>query len=78
MGVILSVDLYSVQQDSKTADMGLKSKVGVAKKGTSSLRTTIPEGIVEYLNLKPGNSLDWTMERIGVTEEVANVKRARI
>src|SRR5579875_1995404 len=62
MGVILSVDLYSVQQDSKTADMGLKSKVGVAKKGTSSLRTTIPEGIVEYLNLKPGNSLDWTME----------------
>lgn len=38
------------------------TKVGVAKKGTSSLRTTIPEGIVEYLKLEAGNKLQWNME----------------
>jgi len=40
----------------------LKSKVGLAKPGTNSLKTTIPEGIVEYLNLKPGDMLEWSME----------------
>jgi antitoxin component of MazEF toxin-antitoxin module len=42
--------------------MVLKSKVGLAKPGTNSLKTTIPEGIVEYLNLKPGDTLEWSME----------------
>ncbi len=55
--------------------LGLKSKVGLAKTGTSSLRTTIPEGIVEYLNLKPGDILDWSMEIIGNTGRVALVKK---
>jgi bifunctional DNA-binding transcriptional regulator/antitoxin component of YhaV-PrlF toxin-antitoxin module len=59
------------------ADMGLKSKVGLAKTGTSSLRTTIPEGIVEYLNLKPGDILEWSMEiidsaRVTVVRKVRN------
>ena len=57
--------------------MGLKSKVGLAKTGTSSLRTTIPEGIVEYLNLKPGDILEWSMEiidsaRVTVVRKVRN------
>jgi bifunctional DNA-binding transcriptional regulator/antitoxin component of YhaV-PrlF toxin-antitoxin module len=59
------------------ADMGLRSKVGLAKTGTSSLRTTIPEGIVEYLNLKPGDILEWSMEiidsaRVTVVRKVKN------
>lgn len=45
--------------------MGLKTKVVIAKTGANSLRTTIPEGIVEYLNLKAGDSLEWSMELIG-------------
>ena len=45
----------------------LKSRVGLAKPGTNSLRTTIPEGIVEYLNLKPGDTLEWSMEMVGGT-----------
>jgi len=56
--------------------MPLKSKVGVAKTGTSSLRTTIPEGIVEYLNLKAGDTLEWSMEMVGNTR-VAVVKRVK-
>lgn len=44
--------------------MGLESTVGIAKKGTNSLRTTIPEGIVEYLNLQAGDKIDWTMETV--------------
>lgn len=57
--------------------MGLRSKVGLAKTGTSSLRTTIPEGIVEYLNLKPGDILEWSMEiidsaRVTVVRKVRN------
>jgi bifunctional DNA-binding transcriptional regulator/antitoxin component of YhaV-PrlF toxin-antitoxin module len=49
----------------------------LAKTGTSSLRTTIPEGIVEYLNLKPGDILEWSMEiidsaRVTVVRKVRN------
>jgi antitoxin component of MazEF toxin-antitoxin module len=33
----------------------------VAKAGTNSLRATLPQGIVSYLNLNPGDKLEWTM-----------------
>lgn len=42
--------------------MSLKSTVGVAKTGTTSLRATIPEGIVAFLELKAGDKLDWRMD----------------
>jgi bifunctional DNA-binding transcriptional regulator/antitoxin component of YhaV-PrlF toxin-antitoxin module len=54
----------------------LRSKVGLAKTGTSSLRTTIPEGIVEYLNLKPGDILEWSMETID-SARVTVVRKVR-
>jgi bifunctional DNA-binding transcriptional regulator/antitoxin component of YhaV-PrlF toxin-antitoxin module len=57
--------------------MGLKSKVSVAKTGTSSLRTTIPEGIVEYLNLKPGDTLEWSMEIVDNATRATLVKRVK-
>ena len=42
--------------------MSLKSTVGIAKTGTTSLRATIPEGIVAFLELKAGDKLNWKME----------------
>lgn len=44
--------------------MSLKSTLGIAKTGTTSLRVTVPEGIVAFLDLKAGDKLDWKMEVI--------------
>lgn len=41
--------------------MTLESTVSLAKAGTNSLRATLPQGIVSYLNLKAGDKLEWTM-----------------
>ncbi len=42
--------------------MSLQSSVGIAKIGTNSLRATIPEGIVAYLDILVGDKIDWRME----------------
>lgn len=42
--------------------MGLESTVGVAKAGTNSVRTTVPEGITEFLGIKAGDKLEWKMD----------------
>jgi hypothetical protein len=42
--------------------MSLKSTLGIAKTGTISLRVTVPEGIVAFLDLKAGDKLDWKMD----------------
>lgn len=42
--------------------MTLVSTVSVAKAGTNSLRATLPQGIVSFLNLKPGDKLEWVMD----------------
>jgi hypothetical protein len=44
--------------------MSLTSTAGIAKTGTKSLRATIPEGIVAFLDLKEGEKLEWKMEII--------------
>ncbi len=44
--------------------MSLKSKTSVARPGSTSLRATVPEGIVAFLQLKEGDKLEWTMEII--------------
>ena len=56
--------------------MSLTSKVGIAKTGTTSLRATIPEGIVAFLDLKAGEKLEWKMEVIN-GERAVIVKKAR-
>jgi hypothetical protein len=43
-------------------NMSLKSTLGIAKTGTTSLRATVPEGIVAFLDLKSGDRLEWRME----------------
>ena len=41
--------------------MDLKSTVSIAKIGTNSLRATIPQGVVSYLNIQAGDKLHWRM-----------------
>ncbi len=55
--------------------MSLKTRASVARPGSPSLRATIPEGIVAYLNIKEGDALEWKMEmiddkRIAIIEKV--------
>ncbi len=54
--------------------MSLQTTIGIAKLGTKSLRVTIPEGIVAFLGLQPGDKLDWRME-IENGAKVAFVRR---
>ncbi len=42
--------------------MSLETTVGIAKVGTKSLRATVPEGIVAFLDLSAGNKLEWKMD----------------
>ena len=44
--------------------MSLESKVSVARPQSKSLRATVPEGIVAFLDLKKGDKLEWKMEII--------------
>jgi len=41
--------------------VGLTTKVALAKKGTKPLKTTVPEGIVEFLQLSDKDELNWNM-----------------
>jgi len=56
--------------------MSLKSTLGIAKTGTTSLRVTVPEGIVAFLDLKAGDKLEWRMEIIE-NERVVIVRKLR-
>jgi bifunctional DNA-binding transcriptional regulator/antitoxin component of YhaV-PrlF toxin-antitoxin module len=57
--------------------MTLESTVSLAKAGTNSLRATLPQGIVSYLNLKAGDKLEWTMnDRRG--ERIVMVSKKRV
>jgi hypothetical protein len=56
--------------------MSLKSTLGIAKTGTTSLRATVPEGIVAFLELKSGDKLDWKMDIMN-GERVVIVKKLK-
>ncbi|MGD6852215.1 MAG: AbrB/MazE/SpoVT family DNA-binding domain-containing protein [Candidatus Bathyarchaeia archaeon] len=56
--------------------MSLKSKLTEARPGSPSLRATVPEGIVAFLDLKQRDELEWRMEIIE-DERVAVVRRKR-
>lgn len=45
--------------------MALKSKVGktTSGEGTSSLRTSLPQGAAVYLDVKPGDYIYWNMAK---------------
>lgn len=42
--------------------MNLESIATSARPKTKSLRATIPEGVVAFLNLESGDSLEWIMD----------------
>lgn len=42
--------------------MVLESTIGIAKVGTNSVRTTVPEAITEFLGVKAGDKLEWKMD----------------
>ncbi len=42
--------------------MNVESKTAIARPGTRSLRATVPGGIVAFLNLQDGDTLDWKIE----------------
>jgi hypothetical protein len=44
--------------------MSLESKVSIARPESKSLRATVPEGIVAFLELNKGDKLEWKMEII--------------
>ena len=56
--------------------MSLESKVSVARPNSKSLRATVPEGIVAFLDLKKGDRLEWKMEIIG-SNRVAIVSKMK-
>lgn len=58
--------------------MGLESTVGIAKLGTKSLRATVPEGIVEFLDIKEGDKLEWKMELDSNGNRTATVTRKEV
>lgn len=55
--------------------MSLQSTLSNARTGTTSLRATIPEGIVAFLNVKEGDKLDWRMEVDKDGERLVIVKK---
>lgn len=42
----------------------MKTKVNLNTPTSPSLRSTIPIGIAEFLDLKPGDTIDWSFENI--------------
>jgi len=56
--------------------MSLKTKLTEARAGSKSLRATVPEGIVAFLDLMETDKLEWKMEIID-GERVAVVRRLR-
>ncbi len=58
--------------------MSLKSKLTEARPGSSSLRATVPEGIVAFLELTDNDKLEWKMEiidgkRVAVVKKLTDV-----
>lgn len=56
--------------------MSLDSSVASARKESKSLRATIPEGIVAYLDLKTSDKLEWKME-MGGKDRIVIVKKKK-
>jgi len=56
--------------------MSLKSAATEARPKSKSLRATIPEGIVAFLDVEAGDTLDWKME-FRDRERVVEVRKAK-
>ena len=54
----------------------MESKTAVARPNSGSLRATVPQGIVAFLGLQNGDTLDWKME-FKNGERVVEVRKAK-
>jgi hypothetical protein len=52
----------------------LLTRISSAKKGTKSLKTTIPESIAEFLELSDKDELEWKMQ-VDNNERSATIKK---
>jgi bifunctional DNA-binding transcriptional regulator/antitoxin component of YhaV-PrlF toxin-antitoxin module len=57
--------------------MSWQSNAIIARAGTTSLRATIPEGIVKLLGIKEGDTLDWTVEFTKDGKRMVIVRKAK-
>ena len=57
--------------------MSLESTVSIAKAGTKSMRATVPEGIVAFLDIQEGDKLQWKMD-IQNNERIAIVQKKKM
>jgi len=57
--------------------MSLESTATSARPETKSLRATIPEGIVAYLELKGGDRIEWKMETDKQGKRIVVVKKKK-
>jgi hypothetical protein len=66
--------------------MTILTRVSSAKKGTKSLKTTIPEGITEFMELSDKDEIEWKMHiqdsrRMAIvqkTTDIGSVEQARL
>jgi hypothetical protein len=63
--------------------VGLITRVASAKKGTRSLKTTVPEGIAEFLELSDKDELEWKMHiqddiRIATVQKKEDVEKKSV
>lgn len=56
--------------------MSLESSATSARPDTKSLRATIPEGVVAFLNLESGDKLEWKMD-FEKNERIVIVKKKK-
>jgi DNA-binding Xre family transcriptional regulator len=56
--------------------MSLESKASIARPKSKSLRATIPEGIVAFLEMQAGDILEWKMD-IAKGERVVIVRKSK-
>lgn len=57
--------------------MSLESTATSARPNTKSLRATIPEGVVAFLNLESGDSLEWLMD-FEKNDRIVIVKKKKV
>jgi hypothetical protein len=57
--------------------MVLTTRIALAKAGTKSMKSTIPEGIVEFLQLGDKDALEWTME-VKDNQRIAVVRKSKL
>jgi len=57
--------------------MSATTTVGEARPNSKSLRVTIPNGLVMYLDLKAGDEVEWKMVNLPDGTRVAMMRKAK-